>query len=174
MAGHKETKDKLNKTLIFIINLLQKHNISQWFIAYGTLLGIIRDNSCIDNDDDIDIIFNKNDYHLIKKILLDNNFVISEDYNDKKIFLKTKRNDTYTSIDFYGAVIDEKGGYYDTWENVIWSHCLNEAYELNSIKWEDLIIPIPYNHEQKFINRYGKDWNIPRQTKGIIPKKKVI
>lgn len=173
MAGHKETKEKLNKTLIFIINLLQKNNITQWFIAYGTLLGIIRDNSCINNDDDIDIIFNKDDYHLIKRILIDNNFIIREDFNDKRIFLKTIRNDTYTSIDFYGAVIDEKGGYYDTWENVIWSKCLINN-ELNSIEWNDLIIPIPYNHEQKFINRYGKDWAIPRQTKGVRPKKKVI
>lgn len=174
MAGHKESKEKLNNTLIYIINLLNKANISGWFIAYGTLLGIIRDNSCIENDDDIDIIFNKNDYHKIKDILIENNLKITYDYNNKKIFLKTLRDDNYTSIDFYGAILDNKGGFYDTWEKVIWSNCLNEKNELNSISWNDLNIPIPYNHEIKLVKRYGSDWKIPKQSKGIKPRKAVI
>ena len=40
-----------------IINkLLNKKKLTNWFIAYGTLLGIIRDNNTIDGDDDVDII----------------------------------------------------------------------------------------------------------------------
>lgn len=174
MAGFKETKKRLNKTLIYIINLLQKNNIINWFIAYGTLLGIIRDNSCIENDDDIDIIFDKNDYHKFKKLLIENNFKITHDYNNKKIFLKTMRDDNYTSIDFYGAIIDEKRGYYDTWEKVIWSECLNEKNEIKHIIWNELNIPIPYNHEIKLINRYGSDWKIPKPSKGVKPRKRII
>jgi phosphorylcholine metabolism protein LicD len=39
-----------------IVNLLISMKIENWFIGYGTLLGIIRDESCIEGDDDIDII----------------------------------------------------------------------------------------------------------------------
>ena len=45
MVGtNKNSKVKLNNTLIHIIKLLHKYNINNWFIAYGTLLGIIRNN----------------------------------------------------------------------------------------------------------------------------------
>ena len=53
MVGKKNDKILLNKTLLFIIKLLNDNNIKNWFIGYGTLLGIIRENSCIDGDDDV-------------------------------------------------------------------------------------------------------------------------
>ena len=56
MAGISESKDKLNSSLIKISKILNKNKFDQWFIAYGTLLGIVRNNSCIDGDDDIDIM----------------------------------------------------------------------------------------------------------------------
>ena len=67
MAGKKETSEKLNKTLLFLISLLNNNNIKEWFVCYGTLLGLVRENSCIDNDDDIDIIIEKSNYDIIKK-----------------------------------------------------------------------------------------------------------
>ena len=59
MAGTKQTSEKLNKTLLFLITLLNDNNIKNWFVCYGTLLGLVRENSCIDNDDDIDVIIEK-------------------------------------------------------------------------------------------------------------------
>ena len=52
-AGDKFTKDKLNNILIRIVSLLHQNKLKNWFIGYGTLLGITRKNSCIDYDDDI-------------------------------------------------------------------------------------------------------------------------
>ena len=73
MAGKKETSVKLNKTLLFLITLLNDNNIKNWFVCYGTLLGLVRENSCIDNDDDIDmpfvpdrLIMNIGDCHIYK------------------------------------------------------------------------------------------------------------
>ena len=73
MAGKKETSVKLNKTLLFLITLLNDNNIKNWFVCYGTLLGLVRENSCIDNDDDIDIIIESSNYDIIKKILIEKN-----------------------------------------------------------------------------------------------------
>ena len=74
MTKKRISKKKLNYTLLFIAKLLNSNNINKWFIAYGTLLGIVRENSCIDNDDDIDIIIHKSNYDIVKNILIENNF----------------------------------------------------------------------------------------------------
>ena len=87
MAGKKNNKTILNNTLKFIIKLLNDNNINNWFIGYGTLLGIIRENSCIDGDDDIDIIIDKSNYDIITQLLIENDIKIDCRYgNKKKIF----------------------------------------------------------------------------------------
>ena len=68
IVGTKENSEKLNKTLLFLITLLNDNNIKNWFVCYGTLLGLVRENSFIDND--IDIITEKINYDIIKKILI--------------------------------------------------------------------------------------------------------
>ncbi len=176
MSGEKTDKLLLNKTLIFIIKLLNDNNIMNWFIGYGTLLGIIRENSCIDGDDDIDIIIDKSNYHVIKKLLIKNHIIIEYGYGigKSKNILKTKKNNEYCSVDFYMASVDAKGNFNDTWENVIWSECYNENNELISHWWKGNIMYLPFNYEKKLINRYGKDWRIPQNNKGPRPPKTII
>ena len=48
-------KETLNNTLQKISIVLNNSSVKEWFISYGTLLGIVRDFSCISHDDDIDI-----------------------------------------------------------------------------------------------------------------------
>ena len=50
MTGNQNDRKKLNNTLLYITKLLNEANIKNWFIGYGTLLGIIREKSCIHND----------------------------------------------------------------------------------------------------------------------------
>ena len=76
MVGTPQTKAKLNNTLYTVSKLLNENNIDNWFVAYGTLLGIVRENSCIDKDDDIDIVCDKKNYNKVKD-LLKNKFYIS-------------------------------------------------------------------------------------------------
>ena len=87
--GKKETKEKLNNTLEMISKLLNHNNIKNWFIGYGTLLGIIRENECIENDDDIDILCNKKDFNIIKQMLIDNGFTFKNLGNTNNLILKT-------------------------------------------------------------------------------------
>jgi hypothetical protein len=168
MAGIKETQKKLNNTLLFIVKLLCKYNIDNWFISYGTLLGIIRDNNCINNDDDIDIIIDEKLSNSLKRILDENNFELLE---NKKGILKTKRTDNFASIDFYCAKYDDnKKDFNDTWNRVIWSKCKDETDSFIHKEWNDIILNIPLNYEIKLIRRYGKKWRIPSNSKGIMPR----
>ena len=73
-GGEKQSKDSLNKTLIQITKDLNEYNLNNWFIGYGTLLGIVRENSCIDNDDDIDIIIDKNDLNKLHQLIKDKKY----------------------------------------------------------------------------------------------------
>lgn len=176
MAGKKFSKTILNNTLMFIIKLLNDNNINNWFIAYGTLLGIIRDDSCIDGDDDVDIIIDKKYYDIVKQLLLENKFEIEygRGINKSRNILKTKDNNNYCSVDFYMASTDDKGNFYDSWEKVSWSECYNEKNELLKHTWNENILYLPFNYEKKLINRYGANWKIPQKSKGITPRKKIL
>lgn len=81
MAGERNHKVKLNNTLMFIIKLLNTNNVSNWFIGYGTLLGIVRENSCIHGDDDVDIIIDENNYDLVKGLLAEKNIVFENQWH---------------------------------------------------------------------------------------------
>lgn len=177
MAGGKTESYKLNNTLIKICKILNKINLSDWFIGYGTLLGIIRNNSCIENDDDIDILCNKNDYDIIKNELGNNGFSFTNKFGIKnsKDILKTCDTSEYCSVDFYMCDVDKNtGNFNDKWERVVWSNCYTENGNLIKKEWNDVILYIPNNYESKLIGRYGEEWRVPMQSKGVKPKKKVL
>jgi hypothetical protein len=172
MAGGPKSEKLLNNTLLFIIKLLNKNNIKNWFVAYGTLLGIVRNNSCIDGDNDIDIIIHEKYYHILKKLLIENNFTIDYRYDiNNKItmsrcmvsscIIKTKDSEDLSTIDFYMARIQEDGSFYDLWEKVNWSKCYNEKKELIEYNWNGNILYLPFNYENKLSRRYGETWRIP-------------
>lgn len=165
MVGTPQTKAKLNNTLYTVSKLLNENNIDNWFVAYGTLLGIVRENSCIDKDDDIDIICDKKNYNKVKDILK-NKFTFHYDLGigNSKNILKIRETEEFSSVDFYMADIDKKGNFIDTWERQIWSNCyLNN--KLIKHKFKDTFIYLPNNAETKLKNRYGDDWKIPKNVK---------
>ena len=172
MGGSSISKNVQNKTLGFIVKLLNDNNIKNWFIGYGTLLGIVRDDSCIDGDDDVDIIVDKSNYNIIENLLTQQNITFWDFNNDN--FLKTNSTNEYCTIDFYMANLDEKGNFHDIWENVIWSECYNEKNELIQRIWNGHMLYLPHSYEEKLINRYGEDWKIPQNTKGPIPRKIIL
>jgi len=78
MAGKSLEKDLLNNTLVIVADILNLHLNNKWFIGYGTLLGIHRENSCIQNDDDVDILIDIKDKDKVYKALKDAGFEIVE------------------------------------------------------------------------------------------------
>jgi hypothetical protein len=156
-SGKPNTSLDLNTTLQKISTLLYEKKIYNWFIAYGTLLGIVRDNSCINSDDDVDIIIDKKYKIVIEslpgiKVLYKNN-------NFLRIILDTSKS----PIDFYFSTVDANGNFFDNHENVKW---LN-VYPFEIRKWNNVILQLPQNYKEKLTKRYG-NWKIP------IPGKKGI
>lgn len=162
--GNKSSSKKLNKTLVYICNLLNDNNINDWFICYGTLLGIIRENSCIDGDDDIDIIIDKKHYKTLKNILIKNNFEFLKGLNNN--IIKTKSNSKYASIDIYMGDFNIDS-VYDRWNKLTINDCYyNKKHKTFFQKpWFNQIINIP-NHSKRILsNRYGKEWHIKKDIK---------
>lgn len=170
--GNNNSQQKLNKTLLYICNILNSNNINDWFIAYGTLLGIIRENSCIEGDDDIDIVINVNEKDKLINILKYYGF--SLDKRSCNRIIKTIETSNYSSIDFYLSEVDNNGNYKDNWEDVLWSNCTDSNNKLLKYKWKNIYLNLPNNYKTKLLNRYGEKWNIPQKSKGPKPPKKVI
>ena len=169
MTGNKLSKEKLNFSLAKIAKVLNKNKFDKWFIAYGTLLGIVRSKSCIDGDDDIDIVCDLNDYEKLKDILVKEGFELDFGHgiNESRLIIKTRESSDLASIDFYMTVVDENGNFNDMWEKVIWSNCyLKNSKNFNEINWRDTKLNLPNNYFKKLKKRYGFFWRIPQKNKG--------
>jgi len=168
------TSKELNDTLMFVVNLLNENNIQNWFISYGTLLGIIRNNSCIDRDDDIDIIVHDIYYDKLKEILTKNNIQTTKDFGigESKLIIKTNTTKDYCSIDFYTTNISQEGNFFDEWNNILWSKCYGTDNKLIEYVWNNHKLYLPFNSEEKLIKKYGETWRTPMHNfKGDVPFK---
>ena len=162
-AGSKQNSKKLNNDLKIISNILNDNNINNWFISYGTLLGIIRENSCIDNDDDVDIICDIKNKDKLLNILKDRykNFDYNANKNRNLIMLREP-----IAVDIYMADIDKDGNFYDKWNKIKWTNCFKDNKLIKKI-WNDNIIYLPNNYIKHIENKYGKNWKIPSKDKGV-------
>lgn len=168
MGGVKKTSKFLNQSLLRITSILNRHNITGWFIAYGTLLGIVRENSCIENDDDIDIICDESCYDNLKKILSNEGFTFENGYciNNSRNIIKIVETDECSTIDFYMATVTHtNGNFYDKWEDVVWSGCYDNNNSLIEREWNGATLYLPYNYVKKLELRYG-DWKTPSDFDG--------
>lgn len=164
MAGQAVNKEKLNCTLEKVCNILRENNINDWFIFYGTLLGIVRGDSCIQGDDDLDIMIN-HDYQELRTVFAREGFKFSSNYGIKNpdTILKSTPCDQYASFDFYMCNVNQSGDFYTPWERT-W---LRNAYEDKNKKsffikkWRSTLLQLPRNPEDRLCLMYG-DWQIPR------------
>lgn len=178
MAGTKQPRAKLTKTLLKIVALLKEANVNTWFITYGTLLGIVRGNECIDGDDDIDIICDIQDREVVAHIFHTNGFaVIRGDpswLGDRatpetaieraKAFLRIE-SDEYAPVDFSLASVSEDGTYHDIWDDIVWHTCHQDNGQLVQKEWKGCILQLPTRVESRLEGIYGPTWHIPQVTK---------
>lgn len=169
-AGSRQSSVKLNKTLKKITNDLNNHGIKNWFVGYGTLLGLIRNSSCIEGDDDIDIIIDKKESNKLHDL------IIKKKYKYDKIKNKVMNFDNFTRIllghdyapiDFYISK-KKQNNYVDDWKvEKTWTNVHPIGYhELENIK-----INVPNESETKLKNIYGPDWRTPKPNGSWIKKK---
>lgn len=160
MVGEPTDQQKLNHTLEKVCDILNKHNINDWFIAFGTLLGIARDNNCIQGDDDLDIMINY-DYQHLKSLFKKEGFdFMEETFNLKNTdkMLKSFDTEEFTSIDFYMADVEGKN-YFTAWQNVEFQNV-----EIETKAWKSTHINLPKNADMMLEKLYGETWRTPIKT----------
>ena len=156
MAGAKTDKEKLNLTLEKVCSILHKNDINDWFIVFGTLLGIVRENSCIEGDDDLDIMINC-DYQKLRSTFEQEGFIFTSNYNIKNpdTILKTEPFDKYASFDFYMSSVEGKN-YFSQWQNIEFQNI-----EIETKVWRSTHINLPKNAEIILEKLYGATWRTP-------------
>lgn len=166
MAGKSQNKEKLNRTLEKVCNILHKEGINDWFIFYGTLLGIVREDSCIEGDDDLDIVINC-EYSVIRALFSKYDFKFERrgfgsKFKNTKLILKTKPTDSLSSVDFYIAEVNHEGSFNVNWMKNKISNCYVDSSKKNFVekKWKSAILHLPNDYENKLVSMYG-DWKTP-------------
>jgi len=167
MAGSRSSAQDLNYILQKLVTYFHEYQIRNWFISYGTLLGIIRNDSCINHDDDVDIIIDQSEKQRLERLIKEKGMRYWLKKPDIfKIFVEPRK----PTVDLYFSTMDNENDYNDTWNKVIWSNCV----PISQREWNGTLLQIPHDAETKLVNRYGDDWKIPMKTKGVSPPKKVV
>ena len=155
--------------LVFFSKLLT--NV-EYFIFFGTLLGITRENRLIDGDDDIDFYINlKNRNQLINDLKIGNIDVdLTLSVNKNKSFLQVKRvvqNEILiTDFYFYESNI-EKNFIIEKWNFEGGTHDKSKhlripkkfIYPLKKISFKDAVLFLPNEKELICEFLYGRNWN---------------
>lgn len=157
--------------------ILKSNNIF-YYVAFGTLLGLIRDGAFINNDSDIDICLYFEDIENLKKLLIKSDYIfVAEIYINNKlkgvkfltptnckldIFVIYKVGSDIEGISF--LLIDWHKGWEDKSANYMYlkydENYLKEGIEELTLS-DKLSFNIPKNYKQHFINYYGENYNIP-------------
>ena len=156
MSGINTDKEKLNLTLEKVCSILHKNDINDWFIVFGTLLGIVRENSCIEGDDDLDIMINC-DYQTLRSTFEREGFIFTSKYGIKNpdTILKTEPCDKYASFDFYMSSVEGKN-YFSQWQNIEFQNI-----EVETKVWRSTHINLPQDAEIILEKLYGATWRTP-------------
>jgi phosphorylcholine metabolism protein LicD len=147
-----------------IIVILNENDIYYW-IDFGTLLGLYRDNDIIFGDNDIDICIFENSVKNIQKIenkLKENGFFFKKTDRVIKIFKKNTLFPVYADI-YINKIINNSVS--------IWGEHDDRNIPINLvntnkiIKWKNLLIKTPNNIPKLLELRYGKDFMTPIKGK---------
>ena len=135
------------RNLIDVKELLDDLHIDFW-LMYGTLLGVVRDKAFIEHDTDIDIgLYDENKY-LMERVVLalkEKGFeLIRTNYDDN--IVTVIRNDEYVDFMFYKR------------DNLPFKNFKKQSFLGTKFM-------IPENSEQLFRDWYGEEWKLPVREK---------
>lgn len=162
-----------------IVQAMNETNF-QFFITYGTLLGIVRDNKFMQHDDDLDFGILESDnfsWSEIDKIMNKYNITLLHEFIYKdKVVERTYVTQSNISIDFflYNKILDKqevyfflrkKGEVYKS-PNIFtaWKMIPPTIEKINYKNVYNCNFPIPSNYEDILQYAYGPNWKIPDPT----------
>ena len=163
------TQEENENNLVFFLKLFNK---VEYFIFFGTLLGITRENRLIEEDDDIDFYVNFKDRDQLIDNIKKKNIVVdlTLSVNKSKYFLQLKRevNNKILITDFYfyqeniekNFIIEQwnfEGGTNDQSKHLRIPKALIYPLKKISFKSQDMFIPQEGELICEFL--YGRNWN---------------
>ena len=158
--------------LNYIATFLRKNKIP-YFIFFGTLLGITRDNDIIKNDDDVDIYINIKDRDKLFSVINETEFEIdyTSPQNQTKFFLqiyKKIRENVFSYVELY---------FYEEIDNYIvdrWNFRgvgnkksasiyipKNIIFPIKDITFNGDVVCVPNNEQKVCKYLYGRNWKVP-------------
>jgi hypothetical protein len=174
MSGHCIETEAMSHALKRFSLELDLFNI-EYFVFFGTLLGLTRDGRPIDNDDDVDLYVNKRHFDTILEIIrsLEFNIDLKKKPNNTKSFLQAYGllDEHLVRVDFYFYDnMSEKNYLVEHWnfagKPFDKSRTLripkSLVYPLDKIQFQDFTISAPQQMEVICEFLYGQDWKTPR------------
>lgn len=177
-GADRQNKDMAESLLRDVVEILGKHNISYW-LDYGTLLGVIRENDFIDSDIDMDVSYFANQD--IRPVMddLQKKYTVLFDWfsNETDIYLRK-------------AVIDIEGKHGFTKLEIVpsYKHIANDTYykvagmkdgcllgagvpghylsTFKKVPFRGMMVSIPDNNVEGLLEYHYGDWKTPN-AKGI-------
>lgn len=163
----------------------------KYFVDYGTLLGIIRENGFIKSDDDVDVTIcdPEIDAHMLVRRFLEKGleFIHALEYRGRTRIVSFRWRGT--SVDFYLREWSNDrseywiyGIYFDpriTYPGEEWNSCRRVCYPISlepkRFTFKGIQIYIPYGAEEHLAFEYGKNWRTPDpECKGASDKKVLV
>lgn len=148
-------KEKANENLQLLKRILKEQNLN-FGLAYGTILGAVRDHDFITHDEDIDLYILKEDETLfLSTLVLLNNYGFNIVRNDRRGLISIMRNGEY--IDFYIFSKYKKG------IRICSGMLIPEKFLTETIDYPLLgsYYKIPKDYEIFFEYEYGSNWSTP-------------
>lgn len=148
--------------------ILDKHNINYW-LSFGTLLGIHRDNDLIVHDHDVDISLKVDEFE--KFIGAYNDFVIEGFFPIRMSttigypLISFERNNSY--VDFY-PFYKQRARFWDLYRFSIPD---DQISELQNIHFNGEEYSTVKDIERYLIAHYGNDWKIPKKDSSAVESK---
>lgn len=140
----------------YICNILNNNNI-EFIVFYGTLLGIIRNNDFIEDDDDIDILVSIDNYEKILDIIT-NQKIKTGIVNESIIQLTLPTGEGPIDIYFYHKINNKD--ILIKWDgDLLYSQ--KDIFPVKKIKFKNKQILIPSNSHNILKETYGKNYLIP-------------
>lgn len=155
--GDIKSPSQLNYIFNTYVPMFQEYNIPV-NIFYGTLLGYVRENNFIENDDDIDIILPVQDREKVLKLISDKKLQVNI-LNEYFIQILTNNVGPF-DIYFYTDIDDS---IHFPWDGNKFEKKM--IFPLKKKKWKNYTIYIPNKSKDVCKFYYGSDWKIPKNTK---------
>ncbi len=150
-------KEKSFDNLLLLKSILCEHDII-FLLAFGTLLGVVRDKDFISHDEDIDLIIwdeYKQKFFDLLPVMRDHGFEVAR--YDRRSLISIIRNGEYIDIYFFKA--NDEG--FNTSGAIFFpSNLIRETVDY---EFKNTLFKVPKKYECFLDYEYGQDWRTPIQ-----------